>query len=235
MADKNNNIDQLITPELADQMLQNIFEACDFEPNTIKLEDLETYSNYRSDRFAIRKILVIAMLVLFFLVPVLFISPHITSVNQTTDASPTYNISVDSLLPVTSVRATINGKDAPVYETQKHVYTIQPGEEGTMYVTVTILNHQYVQKKIKVTDVDSASPSVVNSRKDSDRLYLYVEDEISGIDYDTVYAMGSDKRKIDPMSIDENEGLIIFRYPTASLNIYIPDKAGNQLQLLLTV
>lgn len=235
MTDRHDVNESVISQELADQMLQNIFEACNVEPNTIRLEDLETYSNYRRDRFALRKILIRIILVLFLLVPVLFISPKIVAVQQTADQSPTYNVSVESVLPVLSVKASINGKDVPVYEKQRRVYTLEPGEEGTMNVTVTILNHQYIQKKIKVTAVDNITPNVVSSSRKGDRLHLYVTDNVSGVDYDLVYATTRNGMKTKPLSIDEKKGLVIFKYPSESVNIFVPDKAGNQLQLLLTV
>lgn len=235
MTDRHDVNESVISQELADQMLQNIFEACNVEPNTIRLEDLETYSNYRRDRFALRKILIRIILVLFLLVPVLFISPKIVAVQQTADQSPTYNVSVESVLPVLSVKASINGKDVPVYEKQRRVYTLEPGEEGTMNVTVTILNHQYIQKKIKVTAVDNITPNVVSSSRKGDSLHLYVTDNASGVDYDLVYATTRSGMKTKPLSIDEKKGLVIFKYPSESVNIFVPDKAGNQLQLLLTV
>ncbi len=230
---KNNNIN--ISQELADQMLQNIFEACDVSPNTVALEELETYTAYRRDRFKLRKVLTAFILVLFIFVPFLFLSPEIVSVQQTPDSDPTYNISVESFIPVVSVTATVNGKNVPVVEKQKGVYTLQPGEEGIMNVKITTLNRQYITKKIHVTSVDNVTPFVVDSMRDGDKFYLYVDDNISGVDYETVYAQGADSKKIMPIQIDEKKGMIVFKYPSESINIFISDMAGNQLQLLLTI
>ena len=51
-------IDRSIPPlsnEGADQMLSNVFEACDFEPNRVPLEVLQSYSHYRRERHILQK------------------------------------------------------------------------------------------------------------------------------------------------------------------------------------
>ena len=64
--------------QIAKQMLENIFEACDMESNKIPLEVLTSYSNYRRERFALQRLVLVVIMVLFFLLPVLFIAPKIS-------------------------------------------------------------------------------------------------------------------------------------------------------------
>ena len=229
----NTNENEAITTDVAAQMLQNIFDACDVEPNTISLEDLVSYSNYRRDRYKVRKILVIVIMVLFLLLPFMFISPKITGIAQTQDVSPTFKMSVESILPIKSVTATIDGENVPVYETQTRQYSIEPGKEGTMTVTVKLINGQYVTKKVKVTNVDIEAPSVASHSRSGSYIYIYLEDDISGVDWDSIKALDASGKEVKPAKIDSDAGYVAFNYPTSAENIYISDKAGNQLQLLL--
>lgn len=56
-------------PELAlDQackILEQVFEANNIEPNSIPLEVLTAYSNYRKERFSLQRLILVIILVLF--------------------------------------------------------------------------------------------------------------------------------------------------------------------------
>lgn len=225
----------MLNTELADQMLSNIFDICEVEHNTVPLEELESYSNYRKDKYIVRRVLLVIIMFLFLLIPLLFMSPSIMSLKQANDADPTYNLNVESLLPLTSVSATIDGQNVPVYDKGNGLYTIEPSKTGEMLVTVKCVNNQYVQKKVKVTNVDTEPPAVVTSNEKDGKIYIYLEDNITGVDYDKIYAMSAAGNTVLPVSCNVESNLVVFNYPKSSLNIFIPDKAGNTLQLLLTV
>ena len=225
----------MLNPELADQMLSNIFDICEVAPNTVPLEELESYSNYRQDKYLVRRILLILIMVIFLLIPLLFMAPEIMSLKQTGETDPTYKLSVESLLPISSVTATIDGKNIPLYETSTHEYTIEPDVTGDMIVTVKCINHQYAQRKITVTNVDKTPPVVTSNMKKGNNIIIYAEDDISGIDYEKIYAQTITGVTVLPVNYDKKNGRIVFRYPSETLNIFIPDKAGNTLQLLLSV
>ena len=42
-----------LSEALADRMLENIFNACQTEPNTIPLKTLISYTRYRRERFSL--------------------------------------------------------------------------------------------------------------------------------------------------------------------------------------
>lgn len=226
---------EMLDQELADQMLSNIFDICEIEPNTIPLEELESYSNYRKDKYRVRKILLLLIMIIFMLVPLLFMSPEIMTLKQIDSASPTYSMNVESLLPVTSVVATIDGENVPVYEKATHEYSIEPSKVGEMLVTVKCVNRQYAQKKIKVTNIDKQAPTISTSKKSGGKIYIYLEDNLSGVDYNNIYAKTTSNKTIDPESFNEEKSMVVFTYPSESINIFVPDKAGNTLQLLLSI
>ncbi len=223
--------------EDASQILERIFEANNVAPNTVPLEILTAYSNYRKERFALQRTVLVIVMVLFLLLPFLFIAPYFSleMVPKDTVMNPSYEISVDTFMPVERVTAAIDGHNLPVYEVATHVYSIEPTLNGKMEVSVTLVNRQTITQYIEVENVDLDAPSVVSNRIDTENLYLYVSDSGSGVDYEKVKGIGLSGKEYPPDSYDESTGEIIFTYPDESLNVYIPDHADNTLQIVLTV
>ena len=129
----------------------------------------------------------------------------------------------------------MDGENVPVYEKATREYTIEPDHEGEMIVTVKCLNHQYDQKKIEVTDLDKDPPVVVTSSEEDGCINIFVSDDGTGVDWDGIYALDTASNKITPASYDKKSGRVSFTKPTNTINIYVPDKSGNILQLLLSV
>lgn len=228
-------------PELdestASQMLENIFDACEVEPNTVPLSVLTSYSNYRRERFLLQKVLLVIILLFFCLVPLLFIAPDIdlNLRDQGTNGKPAYELVVDTFIPVSRITATIGSSNVPVYEVADKTYSIEPTLNGTMTVTVTLKNHQFASVTCEVSGVDTVSPVVLSDKMVGDQIYLYLSDPDSGVDYDNISAIDIDGKEVEPVSFNQAGDYIIFDYPEKSLNIYVPDKAGNTLHLILTV
>lgn len=221
----------------ASQMLENIFDACEVEPNSVPLSVLTSYSNYRRERFLLQRILLVFIMLFFLLLPLLFIAPDIqlTRKGGSAKGNPTYEVAVHSLIPVSRVTADINGNNVPVYEVAGGTYSIEPKQNGTLRVTVTLKNQQYTAVTRKVTGVDIDSPTVIGNKQVGDQIYLYLSDTGSGIDYENITAADTDGKDVKPLSYDPNGGYVTFDYPKESLNVFIPDKAGNTLHLILTV
>lgn len=236
MFDRFKTTKEELSSDVADQMLKNIFDVCEVEPNTVPLDDLKSYSNYRKDRFFLQKVILVIIMLLFLALPAMFIAPKIQVLEQVTEAPhPAYHLGVDSILPITSVTATVDGVNVPVYEKQKKVYSIEPEISGTMTVTVTCVNNQWTSRQIQVSTIDRDVPEVVEDRLEGDFVYLYLKDEGSGVAWSKIYATGTDGETIKPEKYNAKEGWIAIRYPSSSINIFIPDKSENVLQLALTI
>ena len=54
-----------LDPETASRILEQTFEANEMEKNTIPLEVLASYSNYRRERFSLQRMLLIVIMLLF--------------------------------------------------------------------------------------------------------------------------------------------------------------------------
>lgn len=221
----------------AGQMLENIFDACEVEPNSVPLSVLTSYSNYRRERFLLQRILLGVIMLCFCLVPLLFIAPDIelNPLDSGVKGKPSYELTVNSLIPVSRVTATLDGKYVPVYEVGDKTYSVEPVSNGTMTVTVTLKNRQFSSESFNVTGVDTSSPIVLSDRLEGNQVYLYMSDLDSGVDYESISAMDIDGKEVLPAFYDESENYVVFDYPEKSLNIYISDKVGNTLQLILTV
>lgn len=223
--------------QIASQMLDNIFDACNVETNHVPLTIMTSNKNYQRGRFHIQKILLVFILFFFCLFPLLFITPSIT-LAQSDDRSvgaPTYELTVASIVPVSEITAVIDGNAMPIYQTARNIYSIEPNKNGTMTITVLLANSQSAQSVTSVENVDTQSPVVVSNRKTNDLLILELSDDTSGIDYKNIYGLNLNGDKLFPTAYDPRKGSVTFKFPESSINIYIPDFAGNQLHLILTI
>ena len=223
--------------ESASRILENVFIENQVEPNSVPLEVLTSYSNYRRERFSTQRTILVIIMVLFFIIPFCFV-PASFSINSEADAhtaNPTFTLNVETQMPVRRITAIINERNVPVYEVDNHVYSIEPTENGTMTVTVTLMNNQQETKSIEVSNVDVEAPVVVSNEVDNEYVYLYLSDSGSGIDYEGIQAVSLDGTVFKPAFYNETTGCVAFAYPSESLNVIIPDYAENSLQLILTI
>ena len=224
-----------LSDDTATKLLQNVFTACQQEPNTVPLPKLVSYSEYRKERYLLQKILLIAVLVIFMLLPMFFITPkfEVEKVSPDSDPYPTYNITLLNKLPVSSVAASIEGEGLVVSEVSENVYCVMPTKNGTLKVMVRLLNRQYKVLELEVTGIDVEPPELISDSLDGGYLRLFVEDAGLGIDYEGVYAVDEAGNVIYPVSAADGE--LVFELPDGATNIYIPDVKGNTLHLAVSL
>lgn len=236
---KKNKKEQLpqLNIEDASKILENVFRENQMAPNTVPLEVLTAYSNYRRERFSLQRMILLIIMVLFLMLPFLFIPSTFTlKRNVSADApNPTYTLEVTSKMLVDRVTASIDGRNVPVYEVDSHVYSIEPALNGTMTVTVTLMNRQTCTKTVEVQHVDLETPIVVSNDFRDGQIYLYLSDTGSGVDYENIYATDLSGHIIHPVSYDKASGCVVFSYPEETLNVFIPDYAKNKLQLVISL
>ncbi len=226
---------RLTSPEMA-SILEQVFEKTNSEPNTIPMDAISSYTVYRKERFTLQRAILVGAVIVFLLLPVLFILPKYEVRAAETEARglPVYSVHVNSALPVGKVTASIKNHSLPVYEASAKDFTIEPIRNGKMTVYVELFNHQGIVKELEVTDVDATGPVLKDTIIGDEEFTLFVEDEGIGIDYAEVYAVGKSGEVYEPLSADEENG-IRFAYPDESWDIYIPDHIGNVLHLALTL
>lgn len=239
-----------LSDDMANKLLANVFDACEAEPNTIPLEKLASYSEYRRERYSLQKTILIIVIIIFCLLPMCFVSPRFTieKISPEDADYPTYEIKVsDSIIPVSLVSATLDGRSIPVYETGSRIYNVTPTDNGLLNVYVRLANRQYNYSdelaecgNVSVEGIDVDPPKLDPERhyeRADGLLYLYLKEDGSGLDYESSYGetLSGDHiyYPIESES-DPSENLMVFEFPDESANYYIYDLKGNILQLVLS-
>ena len=227
----------LIDAADATRILGSVFEEAGVEPNTVPMQALTAYSSYRRERFVLLKTALVIAIILFLLLPFMFIPPRyeVTKTDMGDRKLPVYSVDVKSLLPVRSVVASMDGRPLPVYEEDRKHYTIEPTRNGKLEVTVGLFNHQQKSHIVEVTTVDAEGPKLTGSSTDGKTVTLKVEDEGIGVDYEGVYAHDGSGTLIKPVSYDKDKGEVVFAYPKEKIDVYIPDNIGNTLHISMKI
>ena len=214
------------------EILDSVFSACGEEGNTVPMETIESYAVYRKERFTLQRVITAMALLVFMMLPLLFILPSYTvSVEDTGDRGlPVYTVEVNSILPVGRVLASIRDHALPVYEAGAKEFTVEPTRNGSMDISVELVNRQSVKTEYDVTSVDAEGPVLLGNETLKDGFVLRVSDAGIGVDYRDVYAVSASGEVHYPVSAGEEEG-IVFGYPSETWDIYIPDHIGNTLHL----
>lgn len=218
-------------------VLESVFQTCDLEENTVPLEALSSYAVYRKERFSLQRGVLAALLVLFFLLPALFLLPELELTGGAEGARglPVFTLSVRSALPVRRVTAKVRTRSLPVYEDGAKAFSIEPTRNGDLAVTVELLNRQTATLTRKVSEVDAKSPELLASSIADATVTLAVADAGIGVDWRGIYAVNSAGTVLYPASTDASTGEVVFPFPQENWDVYIPDYIGNTLHLALTL
>ena len=215
--------------QTAGQLLNNVFSACDMQPNSIPIDTLESWGNYKRPPFEpLRKAAFIIIILLLFL-PFMFFKPSIVAERTNIDGnqSAQYNVEIKTIVPVSLVSASLDGTPVPLKaENSKH-YTVELQDNGTLEIVAATINGQTAKRQFKVAHIDSEKPEFIDSYSKDGYVYVLVRDRFSGIDYDNITGL-------TPVEYDEETGLIKFKVPDKPTPVDIPDKAGNVESLLLS-
>lgn len=232
--DHDNNKEPKLDALTATMMLEDIFAESEIEPNSLPLEALETQTAYRRRRVSVRKVILIAVLVIWLLLPVMFLSPRYeVELAEAQDRDlPVYTIEVKPGLPVRQVEAELAGEPIRVYMKEEGKnYAVEPERNGTLEIRITAMNRQTTVKRIAVTAVDETAPKLISGDMDDAAVYLQVQDEGSGVDYENIYGVTASGDLILPEKTDSEQGSVVFGIPGERWDIYVPDKRGNALHL----
>ena len=138
------------------------------------------------------------------------------------------NIAVKSLFPRKEVVATFNDEPLELEKLSGKTYTATVAANGVLSVTVTNKNGMSKTVYENISNIDDTPPRITEDDSASGYISVYVEDTQSGIDYDSVYALDTDGKRILPSLVDEGEGLLVFNFDTPSIEIHVCDKTGYE-------
>jgi hypothetical protein len=224
-----------LSVETAEEILSLVFMDGGEEKDTPPLEELTSYSLYRRESFRLQMYILLVALVLFALLPSLFVRPVCeTSFSPKGERGlPVYSIKVDTMLPVKSVTAVLDNYRLPVYEVNGHEYTIEPTKNGNVELTVELFNGQSVSQKLDVMNADVTHPRLLSYAVGNDSYELYLSDDGVGVDYESIYAETSAGDIIYPESYNRQTGLVTFGADAVETQVYIPDYFENTLKIKL--
>ncbi len=222
--------------EDAERLLEFIFYEEGRKPNSIPLVTLIDYNEYRMQRHSLQRALVIFVILCFAVAPVFFITPSFSLELDKASAKHgqlRYTFTVDSFVPIDTATAQIGDKSIPVLQDGPRSYYILPTANGHMDVTVNFTTRRSVTQSVDVTDVDRDVPELISSKTEGTKVFLYVQDSGSGINWNKVYALDSSGNTVQPSSYNGITGELLFDYPDSYLNVYIPDRTGNVLHAVI--
>ncbi len=222
--------------EDAERLLEYIFIEEGRKPNSIPLATLVEYNEYRMQRYTLQKYLVFIIILSFITAPVFFVTPDYELTVDKVSAKKgqlRYVFTIESPIPVDTATAHIGEKVTPVLQNGKKSYYILPSTNGTMEVTVNFANHRSVTKTVNVSGVDRRVPEIVSNKIEENKVYLYVKDDGSGVNWKKVYAIDANNTRTAPLSYNGIIGELIFDFSSDFIHVYIPDRSGNVLHAVI--
>lgn len=168
--------------------------------------------------------------ILYFLVTS---SPRIEMTIGDTSDYKTVDVSfkVKSLLPIRKLTTTLESQDIE-FQKENGVYHATLTNNGALEVYAESWNGMPAQHNEHIAVLDDTAPSIDEDSvvMEDGKLELMAEDNVSGINYDSVYATDDSGKKITPLSYDKETGRITFELEKGSLTVYLEDMAGNANQ-----
>ena len=214
----------------ANQILANVFAACGAEQNSVPLDTIMEYSNYRKERFVLQKGVIYVVLGVFLLLPTLFITGRVILSHLGGTAS--YEVYTDSVIPIKEVNVSMDDHAVAGTDMGGGVYQLNPTHNGEMQVQIVLRNNQVIDATIEVTTVDEEAPQLVSSFFDESYYYLTVRDTGSGINSAQITVQYEDGSEAAGWSY--TDGTVKVPYPDRYLVVSVPDNSGNVLRLQLT-
>ena len=155
--------------------------------------------------------------------------PHfeISTVADSDSKSVEIRVTQKSFFPLQSFTMTLD--DSPLsYTKNGNTYVATATKNGTLEVVATNLNTMSQTIYERIDNIDSTAPTIFAQLVKKGVLNITFEDGHSDIDYDSIYAIDSDDRKLKPSKINEEEGRATFEFDTYSIKAYVSDTAGNE-------
>lgn len=151
---KSNEILPDIPIDQAEKTLENVFNACNKEPNKTPLTVLMAeHKNIMRFHRAIISLCVIG-LVFLVICPLSFIRPQFSLNTQSINPNMiTMNIEVSKLTKPVSVDATINNQPLPVKKISDSLYLVEITDNGELEVIVTGFNFQQSLKTSSISNL----------------------------------------------------------------------------------
>lgn len=216
----------------AEQILESVLILVGADTNTLPLEALISYHQYRNNRLMFQRALLLIALLGLVLIPFFTLSPSmdVTLVPGSYNGDfEKFSINVKTIVPVDYVEGTLDNDKVTIMLENDKMYTAYITGNGTFTVTTTLLNRKSVTKTIEINDFDVTPPMVTSYYLDNGDLIVITSDDRSGVDFEkTVVTQLSTGKEFGPIEYNEGTGLMRFPYIQADSALTVVDKEGNQ-------
>lgn len=221
----------------AGDILANVFDQCSQEPNPTPIETIRSRKRRHDVLLVLCWTVACLAIVACIILPISMATARVevSWVEGTPAGSPVLQLAADSFIPIESITAYLDGKEVRVHEVAEQIYQLYPDQNGRLVLTLTLMNKHTTEATVEVVGVDHTPPQLVSSSLESGELEIFLEDTDSAIDFDGIYALSVNGDRVEPLRCNPGAGSVVFAFPEDSLNIFVSDECGNQLQLVLTV
>ena len=168
---------------------------------------------------------IVINLIIFFIVTA---TPKFTvSVEGNNDyKSAVVNVNIKSIFPIKEFTVKLGNEPLEMTNTEKRNYTATVYSNGTLEVSVVNKNDMAKTVYENINAIDDTPPMVTEEDSGPGFCSMHIEDTQSGVNYDSLYAIDGEGKKITPSLLDEGDGLVVFNYDQGPLEVHICDKIG---------
>lgn len=100
-------------------------------------------------------------------------------------------------------------------------------QNGEYTIHAVSVYQKQAMAQITVGCIDKEVPTVVDYNYTEDNVTFYAEDNLSGVDFESVYGVTADGIKTYPIEILPDQGAVVFAFPQEDFRLYIKDITGN--------
>lgn len=137
-------------------------------------------------------------------------------------------VKVKSHFPNDGIVATFNGQPLELSEQEKNVYSATVNENGPVEVSMTNKNGMNKILYETVACIDDTPPTFTESDSAAGFVSFFIDDAQSGVNFNSIYAIDSDGRRLLPSYIDQGESLVVFNFTTPTLEVHAFDNMGRE-------
>lgn len=139
-------------------------------------------------------------------------------------------VTVKSWFPTKTITFSMDGETLKAEKGKKRTYTIPITKNGVIETYVENINGMSVTQFEHVNILDDNIPTMKDARIADGIVTLTLTDSQSGVDFDSIYALDSTGRRLQPLTVDRATNTLSFEMDPAGLHVYASDKAGNEAQ-----
>lgn len=132
-----------------------------------------------------------------------------------------------SLYPLKSISAILDTSPIELIKESNNKYTAKVTHNGTLEITAINLNGMTKTLYEHIGSIDDTPPIIYGEIVNDLTVNLNLEDNQSGIDFSTIYAISIDGKTLKPDYINEKTSSVIFPY-NGHLEIHVKDRVGNE-------